>query len=684
MLALVVAFLLLTLFAHGVSRLTTGESATTAAGVHHLSALKQQASILRVRHGRLQALDARPGRRIALTFDDGPHPVWTPRVAATLRRLGVPATFFLVGSEVAKYPEVVRRLRAQSFELGNHTFSHADVTAIAGWRLSAQVGLTDSVIAAAAGVRPRLMRPPYSSTPDAVTSQQERAFRRVANDSRLIALADRDSHDWQRPGVEKILRAATPSGPAGGVILMHDGGGDRSETVAALKRLVPRLKRRGFKFVTMSSMAHLPRRAVDIPVAAEGRARGRALVIALQVAATITSVLAVVLLAMLLLTVARLAIVLPVARVQQRSARRQAFDPRFTPPVTAVVPAYNEAVGIERCVRSVVASDYPQLEVIVVDDGSSDGTAEVVKSLALPGVRVIRQPNRGKAAALNRGVMAASHDILVMIDGDTVLEPKSVGRLVQPFKDPAVGAVSGNTKVGNRKRLLGLWQHIEYIIGFNLDRRLYHLLRFMPTVPGAIGAFRREALVESGGVSHATLAEDTDITLALGRAGWHVAYAEKARGWTEAPSSLGALWRQRYRWSYGTMQAVWKHRAALWRRGEGRVGRGAIPYLVLFQILLPMAGPMIDLFALYGLVFLEPLPVVASWVAFNLLQLGTGAYAFRLDDEPLKPLWALPVQQFVYRQLMYLVVIQSLLSALLGVRLAWQHAERTGDVRVAR
>jgi cellulose synthase/poly-beta-1,6-N-acetylglucosamine synthase-like glycosyltransferase len=218
-------------------------------------------------------------------------------------------------------------------------------------------------------------------------------------------------------------------------------------------------------------------------------------------------------------------------------------------------------------------------------------------------------------------------------------------------------------------------------MGFNLDRRLYDVLQCMPTVPGAIGAFRRRALLEIGGISSATLAEDTDITIAIGRHGWHVVYAESARAWTEAPATLSALWRQRYRWSYGTLQAVWKHRAALVRPGEGRIGRRGIPYLLLFQVALPMLAPLIDLFAIYGLIFLDPLPVLAYWAAFNLLQLALAAYAFRMDGESLWPLWRMPLQQFVYRQLMYMVVIESVISAMLGIRVRWQHIERRGGVK---
>jgi cellulose synthase/poly-beta-1,6-N-acetylglucosamine synthase-like glycosyltransferase len=349
-----------------------------------------------------------------------------------------------------------------------------------------------------------------------------------------------------------------------------------------------------------------------------------------------------------------------------------------------VVPAYNEEIGIERAVRSLAASDYPRLEIVVVDDGSIDRTADIVASLGLERLRLVRQDNGGKASALNTGMRFADGEVLVMVDGDTVFEADTIRHLVRPLADPGVGAVSGNTKVGNRGGLLGRWQHIEYVTGFNLDRRMYEVLQFTPTVPGAIGAFRREALEEVGGMSGDTLAEDTDVTLAIGRTGRRVVYAEQARAWTEAPSTVAGLWRQRYRWSYGTMQAVWKHRGAVVSRDrrQTRIGRRAIPYMVFFQILLPMVAPLIDVLALYGLIFTDPVPVAAAWLGFNALQLALAAFAFRLDRESPRPLWALPLQQFVYRQMMYLVIIESTISALVGIRAQWRTIERTGDVRV--
>ncbi|MBX6748621.1 MAG: glycosyltransferase family 2 protein [Micromonosporaceae bacterium] len=343
------------------------------------------------------------------------------------------------------------------------------------------------------------------------------------------------------------------------------------------------------------------------------------------------------------------------------------------------MPVYNERENIAAAVRSIACGDYPGIEVVVVNDGSTDDSAAIVAGLGLPNVRLISIPNGGKANALNVGIAHASHDIIVMVDGDTVLEPDSLRMLVQPFADPRVGGVAGNVKVSNRRGLIGKWQHIEYVIGFNLDRRLFELMQCMPTIPGAIGAFRRQALRDVGGVRDRTLAEDTDLTMAVIRAGWKVVYEERARAWTEAPHTLRQLWRQRYRWSYGTMQAMWIHRGAIRDSGpSGRFGRLGLPFLAAFGIVFPLLAPIVDIMTIYGLAVTGSLTAGLGWLAMLGLQLITAVVAFRLDREPLRPLWSLPLQQFVYRQLLYIVLVRSVAAALAGVALRWHKLHRTG------
>ena len=620
-----------------------------------------------------------PPRTVALTFDDGPNPVWTPKVLAVLRRYRVPATFFVVGAHVASYPALVREELGAGDEVGSHTYTHADLASAPRWRENLELTLTQNALAGAAGIRTRLLRMPYSSQPIALTAPEWRAARQAGRDGYLVVLANIDTRDWARPGVARIVAAAMPSGGRGAVVMLHDGGGNRQQTVAALPRIITRLRTRGYRFTTVSGGLRLP--AGDVPASGGQRLVGIALVVTQQAAEHTVAVLAVLLVAASVLTILRLILLACFARAHRRRAGMHPADAyRYEPDISVVIPAYNEAAGIAATVRSMIVTTYRgAIEVIVVNDGSADGTEDIVRGLGIPCVRVISQPNSGKPAALSRGIAAARSGILILVDGDTVFQPDTLGHLVAPLRFRNVGAVSGNTKVANRRGLLGGWQHLEYVIGFNLDRRLFDMLGIIPTVPGAIGAFRRAALIAAGGISADTLAEDTDLTMALSRSPWRVAYAPRAIAWTEAPASMRQLWRQRYRWSYGTMQAMWKHRRAVVEHGQsGRFGRYCLTYLTVFQILFPLIAPVVDVFSGYGLAFLNPVKVGLFWLAFLGLQALAGGYALRLDGERLRALWVLPLQQVVYRQLMYLVTIQSLITALLGTRHGWQAIRRAG------
>ncbi|MFF5519399.1 bifunctional polysaccharide deacetylase/glycosyltransferase family 2 protein [Streptomyces coeruleorubidus] len=622
-----------------------------------------------------------PDKTVVLTFDDGPDPTWTPRIRAVLDHHRTPGTFFVTGQQTSRHPGVLRSVVRSGHEIGVHTFSHRDLTTQSASAVDRELALTQLALAGAAGINTSLMRMPYSSTPSALDARAWSVAQRLGEKGYVLAFIDQDTNDWRRPGARAIADAATPSAAGrGAVVLLHDAGGDRSQTVEALKTLIPRLKAQGYRFTTLADLVGTD--SFTSPVDTADRWSGRIFVAAVTVSGTAVSAVSVLLLVVGSLVLARCVLLLVLARHHARRQRRPRsgrHEP-VTRPVSVVIPAYNEELCIAKTLRSLAASDHP-VEIIVVDDGSRDGTADIAQSVALANVTVIRRPNGGKPSALNTGVLRASHDLIVMLDADTVFAPSTVGRLVQPFADPRVGAVAGNAKVGNRRRLLGRWQHIEYVMGFNLDRRMYDLLRCLPTIPGAVGAFRAEALRDAGMMSADTLAEDTDITMALHRAGWEVRYAPDALAWTEAPSSLRELWRQRYRWSYGTMQATWKHRHALLERGAaGHFGRLGLPLLAVFQILTPLLAPLIDILALYGLVFGNPRTTVLAWCGVLAVQAVCAVYAFHLDGERLRPLWALPLQQVVYRQVMYLVLTQACLTAVNGYRLPWQRLKRSGDV----
>lgn len=621
-----------------------------------------------------------PQKTAVLTFDDGPT-AWTPKILDVLKRHHVHATFFVIGSHVSQQPALIKQMADEGNEIGVHTFTHVNLANVPGWRQRIELDQTQLAIAAATGRMTDLLRPPFSSEPNAVRSGDWQALQKFPN--YRVVFADLDTEDWRKPGVKKIVVAGVPKDGSGAVIMLHDGGGNRAQTVSALDSLIVALKTRGYTFQTVSEAAQVGspwHRATRMQ-----QIRGTVVIDLVRVSDLLVGIMRFAFIALAALAIARTVLLLLFARrhSQLTPPPRNGTSVSF-PGVSVVVPAYNEELGIGAAVKSLAASDYPEFEIIVVDDGSTDDTSAVVEAMGMPGVRLIRQENAGKPAALNTGIAAANHDVLVLVDGDTVFEPDAMKALVAPLCDPRIGAVSGNTKVGNRGGLLGRWQHIEYVIGFNLDRRMFDVLQCMPTVPGAIGAFRRQTLEDVGGVSDDTLAEDTDLTMAICRSGWRVVYAPQARAWTEAPATLGQLWRQRYRWCYGTMQAMWKHRRAVIEGGaSGKLGRRGLPYLLAFQVLMPLLAPVIDVAAIYSLIFLPSPTIAYVWLGFLAMQYVSAAYAFALDRESPRPLWSLVLQQFVYRQLMYLVVIQSVASASYGIRLTWQKLRRTGDMQSA-
>lgn len=636
--------------------------------------------VIDTRGGRTNSLTV-PDHRLVLTFDDGPDPTWTPKVLDVLKKHHAHAVFFVTGTMTSRYPELVKRMVEEGHEVGLHTFNHPDLSFQSTKRIDWELSQNQLALAGAAGIRTSLFRPPYSSFADAMDNKSWPVTKYIGTRGYITVVNNTDSEDWQKPGVDRIIRNATPKGGKGAIVLMHDSGGDRHQTVQALDRFVPELQERGYRFQNLTEALDAP--SAHTQVTGLELWKGKAWVYLVRASDNVTDVLVVGIAIIGVLVFARFGMMLLLSALHARRVRRKDFrwgPAPVTEPVSVLVPAYNEAKCIENTVRSLMASEHP-IEVLVVDDGSSDGTARIVEDLLLPNVRVVRQHNAGKPAALNRGLANARHDIVVMMDGDTVFEPATVRELVQPFADPSVGAVAGNAKVGNRDSLIGAWQHIEYVMGFNLDRRMYDILGCMPTIPGAVGAFRRSALERVGGMSDDTLAEDTDITMALHRDGWRVVYAEKARAWTEAPESVQQLWSQRYRWSYGTMQAIWKHRRALVERGpSGRFGRVGLPLVSLFMVLAPLLAPLIDVFLLYGLIFGPTQKTVLAWLGVLAVQAACAAYAFRLDRERMRYLISLPLQQILYRQLMYMVLLQSWITALTGGRLRWQKLRRTGVV----
>ncbi len=481
------------------------------------------------------------------------------------------------------------------------------------------------------------------------------------------------------------------------IVLLHDGGGDRSETVAALPVIVDRLRAEGYTFVPASNLIKLTREEAmpHLPLTVS-LLTDRAVFMTMS---TLGHMLYWTFFLAIWIGIARLLFLVVLSLLRRRKELTRTEPPlrpeRFK--VTVIVPAYNEENVIVPTVEGILASDYRNMEVIIVNDGSKDNTLKVAQRRfdAEPRVRIIDIANGGKANALNVAIAQAKGDIVVALDADTQFEPDAIARLVRWFDDESVGAVAGNAKVGNRINMVTRWQALEYISAQNLERRALAALDTLTVVPGAIGAWRRSALEALGGFGGDTLAEDQDLTIAMQKAGHRVLFDSSAIAWTEAPATFSGLQKQRFRWSYGTLQCLWKHRDATFHPRYGALGMIALPQVWLFQIALTALAPLADLLLVWQL--------ISQWIAyaehgaefqnanlqligifyiiFTLVDLAAAAFGFLMEKgEDWRLLWWLVLQRFGYRQLMYYVVVRSIITALRGPFVGWGKLERMGTV----
>lgn len=659
---------------------------------------------------RIQEMGGAP-HKVALTFDDGPDPQWTPKILDILKAKQVPAAFFVIGETANQEKSIVKREFALGNEVGNHTFTHPDFETIPKSQIQIQLNLTEMFLESSLGVKTLLFRPPYGIDHQPETASEIQMLPIPQSMGYIIIGARIDPHDWGQPNggppppvdtiVQRVL-ADAQSGD-GNIILMHDGGGDRSHTVQALPQIIDGLRAKGYEFVSVSNLLGQTRAQMMPPLTQKEWLLVRVDAVIFDIYRFLRAGIAFIFMAGILLVSGR-ALVIGLLALAEKLRPTPPDHPEYTPEVSVLIPAFNEEAVIVETVRAALASEYGKLEIIVVDDGSADRTAELVRENfgRDSRVRLLLQPNRGKPTALNHGLAEASGEVVISIDADTIVDSKALPLLVRHFADPKVGAVAGNVKVINRKRWLTRWQALEYITSQNLEKRAFDLLNCIPVVPGAVGAWRAGLLRANGGFSGDTVAEDTDLTLTIRRNGWKILYDEDAVGRTEVPDTVNALIRQRFRWTFGTLQAVWKHRDAVGKPRYGTLGWIAIPNIFLFQILLPLVSPVIDLLfllsiALWGLAQLRIAQLPQLWTlqdverslvffaVFMLIDLFTCVVAFALEKhEDWTLLAPLILQRFYYRQMMYVVLFRALKEAVQGRPVGWRGVEPPMPAPVAQ
>ena len=656
-------------------------------------------------------------KAVALTFDDGPDPTWTPKILDVLKRENAVATFFLIGLEAKDFGGVTSRIYSEGHEIGNHTFTHPDISNISHSYMKVELSLTEQLFASRLGIHTILFRPPYSIDQEPDTADQVRPLE-VVQDMGYISVGNKiDPNDWKEPGnpaehiASIVLAHIPPCDPkdrlCGSVILLHDGGGNRSETVRALPIIIEGVRAKGDEVVPLSELIGKTRADVMPPIPYNERWAARLDWMGFAIWNFSTDAITWIFFLGDLLMTGRLLFVGAFAvydRLRQKPSGTPSEVEAYKPTVAILIPAYNEEKVIERTVRAALNSDYPGLHVIVIDDGSTDNTLEVARRAfareeASGRVRILTKPNSGKADALNFGLEhLRDEEFFVGIDADTVIARNAISRMIPHFLNPKVAAVAGNAKVGNRVNLWTRWQALEYITSQNFERRALNVLGAVSVVPGAIGAWRVAAVREAGGYHTDTVAEDADLTMALLRNGYRVEYEDLALAYTEAPINANGLMRQRFRWSFGILQSVWKHRGVFARKGT--LGWVALPNIVIFQILLPLVSPFIDLMFGVGTMWYfiqkhfhpdstDPASfqrLLLFFVAFLVIDFITSAIAFALErrqPEAREDGWLLSqvwLQRFAYRQLFSVVLLKTLKRAIEGQRFAWDKLERTAKM----
>lgn len=634
-------------------------------------------------------------KKLVLTFDDGPDKEWTPQILDILSKYHVPAAFFVVGLQAEANLPILKRIYKEGHEIGNHTFTHRNIAKISADRADIELKLTRILIESITGHSTILFRAPYNADSEPVTMEEIIPVALARKQNYLDIGESIDPEDWE-VGItaDTIVKRVLDGVKAerGNIILLHDAGGDtRQATIDALPRIIETLQKQGYSFTNIATLLHKKREEL-MPVVPKGNGyyvMQFNLALA-TVAYWLSNFFYSLFIIFIVLGVIRLVGMIVLAMRERHKEKKIMYDPavfgKNAPLVSLIVPAYNEEVNAVSSLNNLLQQDYPHFNIIFIDDGSKDETYKRVFDAFNnhPTVNVLTKPNGGKASALNYGILQTNAGYIICIDADTKLYPDAISRMMYHFlrtDAPRIGAVAGNVKVGNQVNLLTKWQAIEYTTSQNFDRMAFAKINAITVVPGAIGAFKKEAMEEAGKFTTDTLAEDCDLTIRILRAGYVIENENKAIAVTEAPEKVKQFVKQRTRWSFGVMQTFYKHRTTLLNPAYKALGMIAMPNILIFQFIIPFFSPLADLFMFIGLFTGNAAKIGIYYGIFMLVDISISVIAFFFEKEkPYKLIWIIP-QRFVYRWLMYIVLFKSLRKAVKGELQSWGVLKRTGNVK---
>ena len=648
-------------------------------------------------------------KKLVLTFDDGPDPKYTKQILDTLAFYKVPATFFVVGYQAENNIPLIKRIFREGHEIGNHTFTHPDMSEVSTQRASLEMDATRLLIECITGHSTILFRAPFNADSEP-GKYEELAPIALSRQKNYITVGESiDPEDWQIPindyrndtifdRVVKIYQNKINTGNpedtsiAGSIILLHDAGGNRENTVNATGKIIRYFREQGYSFTTVADLLGKTPEEM-MPTIPKGK-EYYWLQINYLIAETAYlggNFFFAIFMIFLALSSIRIIVIGCMAILEKRKKiKLDAIESTLDHPfVSIIVPAFNEQVNAVSSIQNLLKCDYPNFEIIFVDDGSKDQTYEIVKKAFENNslVNVFTKQNGGKASALQYGIGQSHADYVVCIDADTKLASDAVSKLMRNFSNPLtnkgkeVGAVAGSVIVGNEVNILTKWQSIEYITSQNFDRKGFAYLNAITVIPGAIGAFKKDALIEAGGFTTDTLAEDCDITMRIIKAGYIVANEPKAYAYTEVPEQLKQFLKQRVRWSFGVMQTFWKHKDMLFNNNNKALGWVALPDMLLFKYIIPLLSPIADFLMLFALLTGNGGKIAFYFIIYVIVDAFIASIAFAFEKEnPFKLIWLIP-QRLIYRWLMMYVFFKAIKRAIKGELQEWGVLKRTGNVK---
>jgi spore germination protein YaaH/peptidoglycan/xylan/chitin deacetylase (PgdA/CDA1 family) len=623
---------------------------------------------------------------VALVFEGGPDPLSTPHILDELAQQHAPATFIVRGAQALREPELIERIFREGHALGNGGFTYTSIGRISDTRLRLELEVTSRLIELLVRRRPLLFRAPTPATDPSSTAMNP-ALETVAA---LGYIVDRTARPTSSTlsDADEMVRQALVAGRRSGVIVLRDDPSHRVPTLRALTRIVAQLRTDGMQLVPLANVLGKQRDEVMPPAPRRVHIGERLTSFLLANALAVSRVLPLILWLSLGLFVARALVMMTLAIVSFGRVPEE-LPPSPLPSVTALIPVFNAMLSVEQTIDSVLASDIP-LDVVIIDDGSTDGTAEQLSQRYRrePRVRLLRQAHAGKAAALLTGFAACKTEVIVTLDPGTLFATDTARNLVEPLRDPSVGAVSGTAQVGNADNALCRWQALESLIHQEIGQRAWDLVGALQIVPSTMGAWRRRAVVEVGGFSSTTLAADLDLTMALCSRGWRIVHAARARAHVEAPTALGTLIRQRIHSSFGILQALWRHRPVANQPESRRHNRRGWLALLFIEVLMPLSAlPALGAAALATLAgdFQPALHAGLVLFAVELAQLAVAVlFAGRSGGgSTARLLLSLVTSQLVYRPLRLAIVLRSIGRLVDGIPIGAKPSHRSAAMAYA-